>query len=132
MDVSTLNWLAILVSAVMTFLVGGIWYGPLFGKAWMAERGFTEESLKNANMVKIYGISFVLQLIMAFNLAMFLGDSTISEGALYGFLTGFGWVAMAMGVNALFNRMTFRLWFIDAFYFVITFTLMGVILTAWR
>lgn len=116
----------------MTFLVGGLWYGPLFGKAWMAERGFTEEDLKQANMAKIYGISFVLQVFMAFNLAMFLGESSISEGALYGFLTGFGWVAMAMGVNALFNRTSFRLWFIDSFYFVITFTLMGVILTAWR
>ncbi|MFH6984234.1 DUF1761 domain-containing protein [Marinoscillum luteum] len=132
MDISSLNWLAVIASAVMTFVVGGIWYGSLFGQTWMDEMGFTEEELKEANMVKIYGIAFVLELIMAINLAMFIGEASVSEGALYGFLTGFGWVALAMGVNALFSRSSFKLWFINSFYFVITFTLMGVILTAWR
>lgn len=132
MDVSTINWMAVVVATIMTFAVGAIWYGPIFGTAWMAEMGFTEEELKEANMVKIYGTAFVLEFIMAMNLAFFLGSSSISEGAFYGFLTGFGWIAMAMGVNALFSRTSFKLWFINSFYFVVTFTLMGVILTAWK
>lgn len=131
MDFSSLNWLAIAASAAMTFVVGGIWYGPLFGKAWMAEMGFTEEDLKEANMVKIYGVAFVLQFIMALNLALFIQGVSVREGAFYGFLTGFCWVAMALGVNALFSRASLRLWFINAFYFVIIFTMMGVILAAW-
>lgn len=130
MDFSTVNWLAVLVATASAFVVGGLWYGPLFGKAWMNEMGFTEEELKEANMAKIYGIAFVLEFIMALNLAMFIGDSSISQGAFYGFLTGFGWVALAMGVNALFSRTSFKLWFINSFYFVVLFTLMGVILTA--
>jgi len=126
-----INWLAVLVATVSTFVIGAIWYGPLFGKLWMAEHGFTEDDLKNANLAKIYGGAFVLELIMAINLAFFLNGLSLQEGLFYGFATGFGWVAMAIGVNYLFSRSTFKLWFIDAFYFVVSFTIMGVILTAW-
>ncbi len=132
MDFTSLNWLAISAATVMTFVVGGLWYGPLFGNAWMAEMGYSADDLKDANMVKIYGTAFVLEFVMALNLALFLqGVETVAEGAFYGFLVGFGWVALAMGVNALFSRTSLKLWFINAFYFVVTFTLMGVILTAW-
>ncbi len=133
MDISTINWLAVVVAAVSTFLIGSLWYGPLFGKAWVAEHGFTEEELKSANMGKIFGISFILEFIMALNLAMFLADSSdIVWGIAAGFLAGFGWIALAMGVNALFSRYSLRLWFIDSFYFVVTFMIMGAILTAWK
>ncbi len=131
MDFSTLNWLAIIVATLSTFVIGAVWYGPVFGKVWMQENGFTEEDLKEANMAKIYSTAFILELIMAINLALFLKGLSVQEGLLYGFFTGFGWIAMAMGVNYLFSRNTIRLWFIDSFYFVISFTLMGAILTAW-
>ncbi|HNV31146.1 MAG TPA: DUF1761 domain-containing protein, partial [Cyclobacteriaceae bacterium] len=73
MDIQ-LNYLAILVAALSTFLIGGLWYSPaLFGKAWMKENGFTEESMKGGNMVKIFGLAFILGLIAAVNLAMFMG-----------------------------------------------------------
>ncbi|TRX58633.1 DUF1761 domain-containing protein [Fulvivirga sp. M361] len=132
MDISSLNWLAILVAALSTFVIGAVWYGPVFGKIWMQENGFTEEDLKEANMGKIYGTAFVLELVMTINLALFLNRMSIKEGLLYGFFTGFGWIAMAMGVNYLFSRNSIRLWFIDSFYFVVSFTLMGAILTAWK
>ncbi len=131
MDFATLNWLAIVVATLSTFVIGAVWYGPIFGKVWMQENGFTEEDLKEANMAKIYSTAFILELIMAINLALFLKGLSAQEGLLYGFCTGFGWIAMAMGVNYLFSRNTIRLWFIDSFYFVISFTLMGAILTAW-
>lgn len=131
MEEMSINWLAVVVATLSTFAIGAIWYGPIFGKAWMKENGFTEEELKKANMGKLYGTAFVLELIMTINLAFFLHGLSIGEGALYGFFTGFGWVAMAIGVNYLFSRKSIKLWFIDAFYFVVSFTLMGVILTAW-
>lgn len=127
----SINWLAIVVATLLTFVLGAIWYGPLFGKRWMAENGFTEEDLKNANMAKIYGTAFVLEFIMTVNLAFFLNGLSVQEGLMYGFATGFGWVAMAIGVNYLFARKSFMLWFIDGFYFVVSFLIMGAILTAW-
>lgn len=133
MELSTINWLAIIVATVSTFVIGAIWYGPLFGKAWMKENGYAEEDLKNANMVKIYGTSFVLEFLMAFNLAMFIGPvENIGEGIMYAFLAGFGWIALAIGVNYLFNSRSLKLWFIDSFYFVICFVAMGAIISAWK
>jgi len=133
MDLSTLNWLAVLVATLSTFVIGALWYGPIFGKIWMKEQGFTEEDLKNANMGKIYGTAFVLEFIMAFNLAMFIGpEAGVGTSIFYAFLAGFGWIAMAIGVNYLFNSRTLRLWFIDAFYFVICFVIMGAIYGLWK
>lgn len=128
---TTPDWLAVVVATLSAFVIGALWYGPLFGNAWMSESGITEEEIENASMGTIYGTAFVLEVIIATNLAFFLGDSSVQMGALYGFLTGFGWIAMAMGVTYLFSRNTLKLWFIDSFYFVVTLTLMGVIIAAW-
>jgi hypothetical protein len=128
-----LNYWAILVAALSTFLIGGLWYSPaVFGKAWMAENGFTEEGMKNANMAKIFGLAFVLGLIAAVNLAMFLqGENSALNGAFYGFLAGFGWVATFVGTHYLFERKSFRLFLINAGYSIVALTIMGLILGAW-
>lgn len=129
-----LNIWAVLVAALSTFLIGGVWYSPLlFGKAWMRENGFTEESLKGGNMVKIFGLAFVLTIIAAVNLAMFMGpEDKPAMGAMWGFLAGFGWVATFVGTHYLFERRSFTLFLINAGYSIVALTTMGVILAAWK
>jgi hypothetical protein len=128
------NLWAILVSALSTFMIGGLWYSPaVFGKAWMKENGFTEESMKGGNLVKIFGLAFVLGLIAAVNLAMFLGpENRPLWGAIWGFAAGFGWVATFVGTHYLFERKSFKLFLINAGYSVVALTLMGVILAVWK
>ena len=130
MDMGSINWLAVLVAGISSFVVGGIWYSPgLFGKAWMKENGFTEESMKNSNMVKIFGLAFVLALISSVNLAMFLQqEKDVVMGAVWGFAAGFGWVATFVGTHYLFERKSFKLFLINAGYSVVALTLMGVII----
>jgi hypothetical protein len=129
-----LNIWAVLVAAVSTFLIGGLWYSPAaFGKAWMRENGFTEESMKGGNMLKIFGLAFFLAIISAINLAMFMGpENKPSMGALWGFLAGFGWVATFIGMHYLFERRSFTLFLINAGYSIVALTIMGVILAAWK
>ncbi|MES2826590.1 MAG: DUF1761 domain-containing protein [Bacteroidota bacterium] len=132
---STLNWAAIVAATIAGFLIGGLWYSPLlFAKAWMKENGFTEEGMKNSNMGKIFGLTFLFSFIMAFNLAMFLNDSKTDAawGATAGFLAGFGWVAMAIFINGQFERKTTRYMLINAGYMTVTLTVMGLILGVWR
>jgi hypothetical protein len=75
----------------------------------------------------------VLELIMAFNLAAFIGaESDITFGLIAGFLAGFGWVALGMGVTYLFERKSFRLWAINAGYHLVSFTVMGGIVGVWH
>ena len=127
-----LNYLAIILAALSTFLLGGLWYSPaVFGKAWMKENGFTEESMKGANMIKIFGLAFVLALISSINLAMFMGpEKDVSMGAAYGFAAGFGWVATFVGTHYLFERKSFKLFLINAGYSIVALTVMGVIIVA--
>lgn len=133
MDISQLNYLAILVAALSAFLLGSIWYAPfLFGNIWMKENNFTEEQLKTG-FARIMTTSFVLELLMAFNLAAFIGaEADITFGMAAGFAAGFGWVALGMGVTYLFDRRSFRIWAINAGYHAVAFTIMGAILGAWH
>ena len=134
MDISALNFFAIGVAAISSFILGGLWYSPLlFGKTWMKETGITEEAAKNQNMAKVFGFAFVASLVIAFNLAMFLGrSSTLETGIFYGFLAGFGWVAMSFAINDLFEQRPFKLFAINAGYHTIAFTIMGAILGGWH
>ena len=124
------NLLAVGAAALSTFLIGGVWYSPaLFAKPWMALNGFTEEDLKSANMVRMFGISFLCSVIIAFNLAAFLGsESDLAFDITAGFLTGFGWVAMSMGMVYTFERKPLKLWLINAGYHVVAYTVMGLII----
>ena len=129
------NYLAILVATVSTFILGGVWYAPpVFGNAWMRESGFTKESLERmGGTARIFGVSFVLEAIMAFNLAAFIGPkASLSFGLFAGAAAGFGWVAAAYGVTYLFEHRSLKLFLINAGYHAVAFTMMGAILGAWR
>jgi hypothetical protein len=129
-----MNIWAVLVAALSTFLIGGLWYSPaVFGKAWMRENNLSEEELKKSNTTKIFSIAFILAIIAAINLAMFMGpEDKPAMGALWGFLAGFGWVATFVGTHYLFERKSFTLFLINAGYSIVSLTLMGVILAAWK
>lgn len=130
----TLNHVAIIVATISAFILGGLWYGPLFGKAWMKENGFTPESASQVNAGKVYGLAFLWTLVMAYNLGFFLGDASIGagQGVLYGFATGFGWIAMAVFVIGLFERRSAKLMLINGGYMTVALTIMGAIIGTWR
>ena len=129
-----LNWLAIIVAALSAFALGGMWYSPLlFVKRWMKETGITQESARESNMVKIFGLSSLLALVASFFLAMFLGKKAGGGfGALAGFMAGFGWVLTFLGITYLFERKSFTHFLINASYAVASMTLMGFIIGIWQ
>ena len=123
------NWIAVIAAAASAFVLGGIWYGPLFGKKWLAYNGMTEEDVQSGHPAMIYGGAFVLSLIAAFVFAMFLGpDQPVEFTAAAGLSAGLFWVAGTFGINYLFSRRPFGLWLIDGGYATLQFTLYGVIL----
>jgi uncharacterized membrane protein len=129
-----LNWLAIIVAAVSAFMLGGLWYSPLmFVNKWMKETGITQESTKNANMLKLFGFSFILSFIASFFLAMFIGAGAGGAvGALAGFMAGFGWVFTFLGIIYLFESRSLALFMINAGYSVVSMTIMGFIIGIWQ
>ncbi|HBD27114.1 DUF1761 domain-containing protein [Flavobacterium sp.] len=80
-----INFLAVLVAALSSFVVGFVWYNPkVFGTIWMNEIGMTEEKAKQGNMAKIFGLTFVF----AFMLAFFMQPLTIHQFSVMGLVGG--------------------------------------------
>ena len=123
-----INFLAVILSGLAFFLVGGIWYGPLFGKAWQAENKLTDQDLATRNMALVFGLAFLLALFSAFNLAMFLGKDPSLELILTATIgTGVGFIATAFGIVYLFEKKSLKLFLINAGYFVVAYLVMGAI-----
>jgi hypothetical protein len=62
-----INFLAVLVAALVPMIMGFIWYNPkVMGTAWMKETGLTDEKMKGGNMAVIFGVSFLLSFLLAF------------------------------------------------------------------
>jgi hypothetical protein len=135
MDFSKINYLAVLVAAASCFVLGGLWYSPLlFGKAWMRANNFTDSDVQAFSKARMFGWSFVFSLVMALNLAMFLaGPGTNARwGMTAGALAGLGWVAMAIAIIGVFENRSWPYIAINGGYMTIAFTIMGLVIGAWR
>ncbi len=130
--ISAINWLSVIVAALSAFMVGGLWYGPLFGKAWAEGFGFSEEYLADRNMPLVFGFSLLLSIVAAINLEMFIGaDASLMFGLFAGFAAGLGWVAAFLGILYLFEGRSMKVFLINGGYCVVALSVMGTILGAW-
>ena len=132
MDFSTTNWLAAGVAALAGFPLGMLWYGPLFGKAWMEASGVTMARAKAANPAITYPLVLILNLIATSSLSRFVAGGDIHTGAKLGLLVGTTFVAVGFGINYLFEFRPLRLWLINCGYLIVFFTVAGAILGAWH
>ena len=133
LEFTGLNWLAILVATVIGFAIGGLWYGPLFGEAWLAALGKTADQIQPSPTPFI--ISFFTALITAVVLALFinaLNVSTLGGGVQIGLLVGIGFIATAMASDSAFGDTGLNLWLIQSGYRVLYSVVMGAILAVWR
>lgn len=82
------NFLAMAVAALVTLVVGFIWYHPkVFGTAWMHAAGLKEEQLKGANMLKIFGFTIILSLMMTLVIMALSIHQTGAYGMIGGMVT---------------------------------------------
>jgi hypothetical protein len=128
-----INYLAVFLAALSAFFLGFLWYTIIFAKPWQKLIGMDSKS-KNAptpNLGKLLIGSFILEVIMAFNLAAFIGkDADWIFGLGAGIAAGLGWVSLALGVNYMFEGKSFKLWLINAGYNTLVFAIMGLIIGA--
>jgi Na+/H+ antiporter NhaA len=130
------NWLAILVGAIAWFILGALWYGPLFGKAWMASTGIDPTASGERPSAAIYVFPLLAYLIATVALAMLAeatGSSTLGHGIILGLVVGLGFGATLYAVEAVFGtRPKPGSWFlITATYQLIGIVLAAVIVTVW-
>ncbi len=126
-----MNLWAVLMAAVSSFLLGGLWYSPaLFGRAWNVANGGQAQS---GHPAKVFGVSFVFSLVTAASFAAWLGaEPPLADALKAGALAGFGLVAASFGINYQFAQRSFKLWLIDGGYHTVQFVLFGLILGSWH
>ncbi len=132
LDFGGLNWWAILLATVASFALGWLWYGPLFGKAWLEALGKKAEDLEPSPTPFI--ISFVTALVTCVVLAAImqgLGIANVAGGLALGLITGVGFIAASMASDSAFCGWGAKLWAIQAGYRVVYSVIMGGIIGAW-
>ena len=132
MHFHSINWLAVVVAAFSGFVIGSLWYGPLFQKPWMAASGVTKEKAAQGNMPLIFGGAYVLNLLGATGISILMGEHAgIAAGAHVGAFAAFFFLATTLGVIYLFEQRPFKLWLINAGYQIVNFAAMGAIIGVW-
>ena len=130
------NYLAVLVSAAVYWILGAFWFSKaLFGKAWMKGIGKTEEELKQGFSKLAFLWSFVWSFVAAYGIARLMawtGGSSVGDGFLIAMLAGVSFVFAVMVINNIFERRSKGLLFINAFYHIIALILSGIIIGVWR
>jgi hypothetical protein len=85
METIGVNYWAIAAGAVLSMLIGAIWYGPIFGKKWMEVAGFDAADLEARKKMQkaagpLYAVQFLLTLFQVLVLAHLVADTKIAGG----------------------------------------------------
>jgi Protein of unknown function (DUF1761) len=132
-DIGTPQIIHVLVTALAGFAIGGLWYGPLFSKAWMKASGVAPGNMSTAQSVRLFGSAYVVNVIIAFGLAFLMGrDHSLHGGMHVGFFVSLMFMATAVGMTYLFEKRSMALFLINAGYQVVNCVVMGAILGAWH
>ena len=131
------NWIAILVSAVFSMVLGAVWYSPaLFGKQWMKLSGMTKGKIAKSKdkMPMIYGGQFLASLVEIWVLSVFIRYTGVEEfvtGAIVGLWIWLGFVATVGFSDIVFNGKDLRLVAINTGYQLVLLIVAGGILATW-
>jgi hypothetical protein len=135
-----INYWAVLVAGVVVFVLGGLWYGPLFGKQWMRMMGYTAENMKGMKLSGTVAMSVmaVLTLIMMYVLAHGIAFGNIAtgmSGATGGMVGAFwywlGFVVPLTASSFLWENKGWKLWAFNAAYYLVALLIAGAIIGGW-
>lgn len=128
-----INWLPVIVATIINMAVGFLWYSKsLFGKQWAKETGKKLEEMTGAGSG--YAITAVGALVQAYVLAHFViyaGADTFADGMVTGFWLWLAFVAIVMATNVVFEGRSWKLWQVNAGYFLVVLLFNGGLLAAW-
>lgn len=128
----SVNWLAIVVATVASMALGFAWYMGL-AKQWMAAIGKTREQIMaNGGGATPYILALLMQLIMAYSLALFIprlmGATTVGNGLIVAFHAWLGFVITSMIINHRYQGSRWSLTLIDGGYMLGVLLLQGLVI----
>ncbi len=131
-----INYLAVFAAVVANMVIGSLWYSKaLFGKTWIELAGISEEKMKAGGGMKKQMIGgLVAALVMAYVLAHFVqyvGAITISDATQLGFWLWLGFIAPVTAGSVFYESKSWKLWFLNNCFWLISLIVMAIILTVW-
>jgi hypothetical protein len=133
-----INYYAVLIATIAGYALGALWYGPLFGKAWIGLMGWPAEkveAMKSQSQVQSYILMLVGQLVMSFVLAHslifaseYLDIYGWQAGIMAGFWSWLGFIAPVQMGSVLWDGKSWKLFGLNTSYYLVSLLLMGVIL----
>lgn len=133
---SEINWLAVLVASIAYFVIGAVWYAPLFGKHWVK---YHKIDIHNPEAKKgVAGLmitSFLVMFFICFGLALLVVKMDLSlliSGFKLGMLTGVCFSAAAISITYLYLKKPAELYLIDGLYHVVGQIAAAIILCTWQ
>lgn len=136
------DYIGVISAAIASTILGFVWYGPLFGKQWVALSDMTVEKInatKASDMGKSYMIAFLGSIAMAYVLAnifvfvtAYFQSGNIVTGFMVGMWTWFGFVMPVTLGTVLWENKSWKLWILNNAYYLITLIIMGAIIALWR
>jgi hypothetical protein len=128
------NWIAVLVAILPSFVIGSVWYMPqVFGKYWMKANKLKQKDFENANFFTALVKTTVMNLIMVTGLAVLMSAldfDTVTQGAVLGALVSLVFAATSRGVHLAFEYRPFGLFLINGAHDVLFLAVAGAILGA--
>lgn len=143
LPVIPLNYLAILVGVLANVVIGFLWFGPIFGKAWAKEMGLENKEPDNKAMIKATVIMIIGSFLTAYVLAHSLfvwkpsswnlpGDGPAwMYGAYAAFYTWLGFYIPLLLGSVAWESKSWKLFFINAGYNLVSLAAIGLILAVW-
>ena len=127
------NLLAVVLGTLAFFVIGAIWYGPLFGKSWREMNGITDEMVKAGPKAGQNPTWLIMLLALAFEMivVLMLGHNIARTNpaphVVMMMAVGFGALIMtpALGINYLFQMRPGKLFAIDAAHFIVGMAAVG-------
>ncbi len=122
-----MTFLEPILGALAAFALGALWYTALFGKAWQAETGVTDEQAQKG-LVMTYALSFLMMVVLSFAVNYIVNmhdpaEQTFMHGGFHGMMAALFYAVPATAINYLYQKKSLKLFLIDAGYLV---ALMGI------
>jgi hypothetical protein len=129
-----LNWLAVLIAAIVYFFFGSLWYMALFSKIWARESGISMDNPpKGGAMVGMMVKSFLGNLLSAIALGLLLNyahGGDVLRAAKIGAVAGFGIAGASFWITYNWHGKSLLLWLIDTGHYTIGCAIAAAIIGA--
>jgi hypothetical protein len=134
MSLTDVNFVAVIIGAIINIAIGMFWYSPaLFGKEWAEAHGFKLDHLRPTPPHYVGAI--IVSLIIAWALALlinYLQITTVSEGMKLAALVWFGFVATTHFSGVIWAQKPIKSYLIDTGCLLVTMLIMGAIFAVWK